>query len=117
MTIKNLLVSYYGRNPKRAKADTVLQHARMYGYRKKDIGVTRLFLPQILADRFQEIHEMEGSLRNLLEKVPDGAFEGLYITGAWDATRRNVTDPSLIESFSESSSIANRGTQQSQVGC
>lgn len=31
VTIKNLLVSYYGRNPKRAKADTVLQHARMYG--------------------------------------------------------------------------------------
>jgi Z1 domain len=27
VTIKNLLVSYYGRNPKRAKADTVLQHA------------------------------------------------------------------------------------------
>lgn len=105
VTIKNLLVSYYGRNPKRAKADTVLQHARMYGYRKKDIGVTRLFLPQVLADRFQEIHEMESSLRNLLENVPDGAFEGLYMTGAWDATRSNVTDPSLIESFPQNSSV------------
>jgi hypothetical protein len=105
VTIKNLLVSYYGRNPKRARADTVLQHARMYGYRKKDLGVTRLFLPQVLADRFQEIHEMESSLRNLLDNVPDGAFEGLYITGPWDATRKNVTDPSLIESFPQDSSI------------
>jgi hypothetical protein len=105
VTIKNLLVSYYGRNPKRAKADTVLQHARMYGYRKKDIGVTRLFLPQLLANRFQEIHEMETSLRNLLENVPDGAFEGLYMTGPWDATRKNVTDPSLIESFPQDSSV------------
>jgi hypothetical protein len=105
VTIKNLLVSYYGRNPKRAKADTVLQHARMYGYRKKDIGVTRLFLPQVLADRFQEIHEMESSLRNLLENVPDGAFEGLYMRGSWDATRSNVTDPNLIESFAQDSSI------------
>jgi len=105
VTIKNLLVSYYGRNPKRAKADTVLQHARMYGYRKKDVGVTRLFLPQVLSDRFQEIHEMESSLRTLLENVPDGAFEGLYMTGAWDATRANVTDPSLIESFAQNSSI------------
>lgn len=105
VTIKNLLVSYYGRNPKRAKADTVLQHARMYGYRKKDIGVTRLFLPQVLSDRFQEIHSMESSLRNLLENVPDGAFEGLYMTGSWDATRSNVTDPSLIESFPQNSSI------------
>jgi hypothetical protein len=31
VTIKNLLVSYYGRNPKTPRADTVLQHARMYG--------------------------------------------------------------------------------------
>jgi hypothetical protein len=105
VTIKNLLVSYYGRNPKRAKADTVLQHARMYGYRKKDLGVTRLFLPQVLADRFREIHEMESSLRNLLENLPDGAFEGIYITGPWDATRSNVTDPSIIESFSAGTSV------------
>jgi hypothetical protein len=105
VTIKNLLVSYYGRNPRRAKADTVLQHARMYGYRKKDIGVTRLFLPRILADRFEEIHSMESSLRELLEDIPDGAFEGLYITGPWDATRKNVTDPQLIESFNGGSSV------------
>jgi hypothetical protein len=32
VTIKNLLVSYYGRHPKKPQADTVLQHARMYGY-------------------------------------------------------------------------------------
>lgn len=67
--------------------------------------MTRLFLPQVLADRFQEIHEMESSLRTLLEDVPDGAFEGLYMTGAWDATRSNVTDPQLIESFAQNSSI------------
>ena len=50
VTIKNLLVSYYGRNPKRAKADTVLQHARMYGYRKKDLGVlliSDVVMPQL----------------------------------------------------------------------
>lgn len=105
VTIKNLLVSYYGRNPKRPRADTVLQHARMYGYRKKDLGVTRLFLPQVLADRFREIHEMESSLRSLLESFPDGVFEGIYISGAWDATRRNVTDPSLIDYYQAGGSV------------
>jgi hypothetical protein len=105
VTIKNLLVSYYGRNPKRARADTVLQHARMYGYRKKDLGVTRIYLPQILADRFAEIHEMESSLRSLLQKYPDGVFEGLYISGAWDATRKNVTDVSLIDYYSGGGSV------------
>ena len=64
VTIKNLLVSYYGRNPKRPNSDTVLQHARMYGYRKKEIGVTRLFLPEKLAEHFsttaQSTHESCG---------------------------------------------------------
>jgi hypothetical protein len=38
---------------------------------------------------------MENSQRNLLENLPDAAFEGLYITGPWDATRKNVIDPSV----------------------
>jgi hypothetical protein len=96
VTIKNLLVSYYGRNPKTPKADTVLQHARMYGYRHKDLGVTRLFLPQRLADHFKSIHEMEKSLRDLLKEYPDGCFEELYISGTWAPTRANVLDPNTI---------------------
>ncbi len=105
VTIRNLLVSYYGRNPRSPKADTVLQHARMYGYREKDVGVTRLFLPDQLADQFTSIHEMEKSLRDLLKKNPDGIFEGLYISGAWDATRRNVLDPSSLGLYVAGESI------------
>jgi hypothetical protein len=96
VTIRNLLVSYYGRNPRTPNADTVLQHARMYGYRQKDIGITRLFLPQRLADHFTSIHQMETALRDLLQAHPDGAFEGIYISGPWQATRRNVLDPTSL---------------------
>jgi len=96
VTIKNLLVSYYGRNPRRPNADTVLQHARMYGYRQRDVGVTRLFLPPRLANHFTTIHQMETTLRDLLQKFPDGCFEGIYISGAWQATRRNVLDPNSL---------------------
>jgi hypothetical protein len=96
VTIKNLLVSYYGRNPKRPNADTVLQHARMYGYREKDIGVTRLFLPERLAEHFRLIHQMESALRELVQKYPTGNFEGLYISTPLQATRKNVLDPSSI---------------------
>jgi hypothetical protein len=102
VTIKNLLVSYYGRNPKTPKADTVLQHARMYGYRQKDLGVTRLFLPPRLAAHFKSIHEMEKSLRELLKNRD--TFEGLYISGAWTATRSNVLDPNTIGYYVEGSS-------------
>ena len=96
VTIKNLLVSYYGRNAKRPNADTVLQHARMYGYRKKDLGVTRLFLPDRLADHFRLIHQMESALRDLVQKYPTGNFEGIYISLPLQATRRNVLDPNAI---------------------
>jgi hypothetical protein len=96
VTIKNLLVSYYGRNPKRPNADTVLQHARMYGYRKKDLGVTRLFLPDRLADHFRLIHQMESALRDLVQKYPTGNFEGIFISSPLQATRRNILDPNAI---------------------
>lgn len=105
VTIKNLLVSYYGRNPKTPNADTVLQHARMYGYREKDINVTRLFLPQRLADHFTSIHQMEVSLRDLLQRNPDGCFEGIYISGQWNPTRRNVLDPTSLGVYVAGGSI------------
>jgi len=104
VTIKNLLVSYYGRNPKTPRADTVLQHARMYGYRHGELGVTRLFLPQRLADHFKSIHEMEKSLRDLVKKYQDGCFEGLYISGQWAPTRSNILDPNTIGYYVEGSS-------------
>jgi hypothetical protein len=96
VTIKNLLTSYYGRNPKRPNADTVLQHARMYGYRQNAIGVTRLFLPEKLAEHFRLIHQMENALRELVEKYPKGKFEGIYISAPLRATRPNVLDPNSI---------------------
>jgi hypothetical protein len=104
VTIKNLLVSYYGRNPKTPRADTVLQHARMYGYRHKDLGVTRLFLPPRLAEHFISIHEMEKSLRELIKKYQGGCFEGLYISGKWEPTRSNILDPNTIGYYVEGSS-------------
>jgi len=80
----------------------VLQHARMYGYRHKDLGVTRLFLPPRLAAHFKSIHEMEKSLRELLKNRD--TFEGLYISGAWTATRSNVLDPNTIGYYVEGGS-------------
>ncbi|MDD4762008.1 MAG: Z1 domain-containing protein, partial [Candidatus Pacebacteria bacterium] len=96
VTIKNLLVSYYGRNPKKPNADTVLQHARMYGYRHNTIGLTRLFLPEKLANHFRIIHQMEEALRDLVQKFPEGRFQGVYLQSPLQATRRNVLDPNSI---------------------
>jgi hypothetical protein len=90
VTIANLLVSYYGRNPKQPNADTVLQHARMYGYRGEDASLTRLYLPSELAKHFANISQMESSLRILLKKYPDSHVEGIPLEKWIRPTRPNV---------------------------
>ncbi len=96
VTIKNLLVSYYGRNPRRPQADTVLQHARMYGYRRKDIGLLRLFLPPELHIVFKAINQMERGLRDLIARKPTEEFRGIYLEGGLRATRQNILAPGSI---------------------
>lgn len=96
VTIKNLLVSYYGRNPKTPQADTVLQHARMYGYRRKDLGLLRLFLPNQLHVVFRAINRMERSLRELIAARPTEEFRGIYLEGGLQPTRKNVLVPGSL---------------------
>lgn len=103
VTIKNLLVSYYGRNPRVPQADTVLQHARMFGYRRKDIGLLRLYLPPQLLSVFRAIHKMEVGLRNLISTKPAEEFRGVFLEGSIRATRRNVLAPGALGVYSASS--------------
>ena len=100
VTIKNLLVSYYGRNPKRPQADTVLQHARMYGYRRKDIGLLRLFLPAELHTVFKAINKMERGLRELIERTPTEQFRGVYLEDGLSPTRRSILVPGALGVYS-----------------
>lgn len=103
VTIKNLLVSYYGRHPKRPQADTVLQHARMYGYRRKDIGLLRLFLPRELHIVFKAIHKMERGLRDLIARNPTEEFRGVYVESGLSPTRKNILAPGSIGVYSAGS--------------
>lgn len=103
VTIKNLLVSYYGRHPKKPNADTVLQHARMYGYRRKDIGLLRLFLPRQLHVVFKAIHKMEIGLRELIARHPGEEFRGIYVESGLSPTRRNILAPGSMGVYSAGS--------------
>ena len=103
VTIKNLLVSYYGRHPRKPQADTVLQHARMYGYRRHDIGLLRLFLPHQLHMVFKAIHKMEKGLRDLIAKDTGEEFRGVYLEGGLSPTRKSVLAPGSIGVYSAGS--------------
>jgi hypothetical protein len=69
ITVPNLISFYYGRNPKRMQADTVLQHSRMYGARdRQDLAVTRFYTSELVRDRLEKIHHLETILREAFER-------------------------------------------------
>jgi len=73
ITVPNLLAFYYGRNPKKMQADTVLQHSRMYGARPKaDLAVTRFYTSHDVYSRLVQIHSLETALREAFE---DGSHD------------------------------------------
>jgi len=74
ITVPHLLAFYYGRNPTRMQADTVLQHSRMYGARPiSDIAVTRFYTSSAVYARLNVIHDLETALREAFEL---DAYEG-----------------------------------------
>lgn len=96
LTIPNLLVTYYVRKPKATQMDTMLQHARMFGYRRGLMPYTRVFLPRSLAIRFWRIHEAESELRELLPNVDALDQIPVQVVGELRATRYGVLDTGSI---------------------
>jgi Z1 domain. len=96
VTIDNLLVTYYGRQTKRATMDTMLQHARMYGYRGRYLDVTRLFVTPTVEERFRLINESEQALRDVIEQYPNEEYRGIVIGKNIVPTRRNVLNANNI---------------------
>jgi Z1 domain len=99
VTIDNLLVTYYLRQPKTGQMDTMLQHARMYGYRAQLMQFTRVFLPQQLAVRFHEIHRIEQRLRRQLVAADMGRQIVIEKAANLKPTRGVVLDPTYIDAF------------------
>jgi len=99
LTIDNLLVTYYLRRAKVSQMDTVLQHARMFGYRKPLMPYTRVFLPDSLGARFHFIHVAE---RNLRQQLAMSGGEGLVTVETMSAlrpTRLNVLDTRNLAAY------------------
>jgi hypothetical protein len=99
LTIDNLLVTYYLRRAKVSQMDTVLQHARMFGYRRPLMPYTRVFLPDSLAARFHFIHNAEQNLRRQL--VASGGPNRVTVEtmSALRATRLNVLDTRNLSAY------------------
>ncbi len=76
VTIPNMIGFYYGRNPKTMQQDTVLQHSRMFGYRKDLLPVTRFYTTKRIHSNMEKITEIDIELREDIEKGKQG--NGVY---------------------------------------
>ena len=97
VTIKGLMVTYYGRDAKQKMMDTVHQHARMFGYRRALLDVTRLFSARHIIDVFTDIHQSDEGTRAVVREAGDI----LHVKPVWVGrqlrpTRANVLNPASI---------------------
>lgn len=90
ITIKNLITTFYTRTPITAKVDTMNQHARMYGYREKDLDVIRIFTTDSIVRRFAGITKHDNELRAAILDNTSGDKILLYLDERLEPTRNNV---------------------------
>ncbi|MEY8763877.1 MULTISPECIES: Z1 domain-containing protein [Clostridium] len=76
VTIPNMIGFYYGRNPKTMQQDTVLQHSRMFGYRKALLPVTRFYTTSRIHSNMEKITEIDSVLREDIKEGKQG--NGVY---------------------------------------
>lgn len=98
LTIRRLLVTYYMRSARSTQMDTMLQHARMFGYRGIDKDLIRVFLPRTSISRFVDIVAAERQLRRLMQSGNPGAIP-VRIAQNLNATRRNILDTGSLEAY------------------
>ena len=86
VTIPKMIGFYYGRNPKTMQQDTVMQHSRMFGYRKGDLlSVTRFYTTQRIYENMTRITEIDTALR---EDIESGKFsEGIYFIQTYNSNK------------------------------
>jgi hypothetical protein len=99
LTIDNLLVTYYLRRAVTTQMDTMLQHARMYGYRGGLFPYTRVFLPRQLALRFRSIHDSESGLRDLLVRENPVDPTPVAVVDELRPTRPGILDPRRLSAY------------------
>jgi hypothetical protein len=99
LTIDNLLVTYYLRRAKVSQMDTVLQHARMFGYRRSLMPYTRVFLPDSLGARFHFIHVAEQNLRKQIAANAGATRVAVETMSTLRATRLNVLDTRNLAAY------------------
>lgn len=95
LTFDYLQTVFYIRESSRPQADTVWQHARMFGYSRHK-PTLRLFIPAQLLKMFVEVHEGNEMIKEQLENGIAASDLRVVLDGNVAPTRSNVLDRSLV---------------------
>jgi len=97
ITFPKLQTTYYCRVSKSPQADTMWQHARMFGY-DRELRLMRVFVPPILYKLFSDINATNNSIIAQIErKKPEDV--NIHYPEKLRPTRRNVLDNEVVLTF------------------
>ena len=65
-TLEGLYTSYFVREPKELKSDTLLQQGRWYGFRGKDEDLVRIFTTESLRNELWDLKRVEADLHDTI---------------------------------------------------
>lgn len=99
ITFPCLQTIYYCRLSKKPQADTMWQHARMFGY-DRDSALIRVFMPPKLFKLFSDINATNNSIINQIEKLNNICDIKIIYPKDIQPTRKNVLDKKAIRIFS-----------------
>lgn len=98
ITIPKLQTTYYCRVAKSPQADTMWQHARMFGY-DRELALMRVFIPPLLYKLFSDINATNNSI---ISQIVQGKPEEVNIRypNKLRPTRKNVLDSDIVKMLS-----------------
>ena len=97
ITFPKLQTTYYCRVSKSPQADTMWQHARMFGY-DRDLNLMRVFVPPILYKLFSDINATNNSIISQIERrKPEDV--NIHYPKKLRPTRKNVLDDDVVLTF------------------
>ncbi|MCD7873057.1 MAG: Z1 domain-containing protein [Clostridiales bacterium] len=99
VTFPQLQTIYYCRVAKSPQADTMWQHARMFGY-DRDPDLMRVFMPPKLFKLFSDINRTNNSIIKQIENASNGHDVKIFYPTGLKPTRKNVLDKKAVGVYS-----------------
>jgi len=99
VTFPQLQTVYYCRVAKSPQADTMWQHARVFGY-DRDPALLRVFIPPKLYKLFTDINRTNNSIIKQIESARNGCDIKIFYPTGIMPTRKNVIDKKSVAIYS-----------------